>query len=217
MEKLHSDLILHVVDGMVHHPLVVCGLASDASYINRIYRDKVDKVKKAETDGDWKLYVFLHERPYRLGTLLRAAKKGLKKRPSEFWALVGDVWRSENIHQNLTKWKLLWGTEIEGRRACMSDTDIRIFDSLPEQIEVWRGTSHKRGVDGLSWTLNEERAVWFAQRFCSNSRVPLVAKGIVKKGDVLAYFGDRKEREIISMRVSIISLTEMRHVSSSSR
>ncbi len=83
--------------------------------------------------------------------------------------------------------------------------DTSTFDALPEQIEVWRGTGHKRYIDGLSWTLDQEKAIWFARRFCARPRVPLVAKGIVKKEDVFAYFGERNESEIVSMRVSIIS------------
>jgi hypothetical protein len=214
METLHTDLVPHAFNGMVHHPLVIASLTRDASSINRTYREKLDSVRKAEADGDWSTYVFLHERPYRLDALLSATKRGLKKKPPEFWALVGHVWQdSENVHHNLSKWKRLWDTAIEGRKACMSAEDIRIFDSLPEQTGVWRGTNYKRSVNGLSWTLDPEKAVWFAQRLCSKSRVPLIAKGLAKKGDVLAYFGGRNEREIISTRVSIISIIEMSRAS----
>ena len=207
METLHADLITHVDDEMVHHPLVIAELTSDASRINHIYYQKIKLLAKAEADGDWSTYVFLHERPYRLGGLLAATKKGLKDKPSDFWALMGSVWcDSENIHSNLSKWKRLWGTTVEGRRACMSKEDLCVFDSLPEQIDVWRGASQKRYIDGYAWTLDQEIAVWFARRFYWRSRVPVLAKGTVKKNDVLAYFGGRNEREIVSMRVSIVSV-----------
>jgi hypothetical protein len=171
------------------------------SKINQLYRDKHEKVQKAEASGDWRLYIDLHERPYRLHALLRANNKGLKKRPSEFWALVAYVWQdSENIRQNLRKWKRLWGIPIEGRQACMSDEDKHVFNSLPERIVVWRGTSHRRYINGLSWTLDQERAVRFARGFCAGPRVPLVAKGTVSKGDVLAYFGERGGRGFLSFR-----------------
>ena len=85
-----------------------------------------------------------------LDALLSATNKGLRKKPSEFWPLVGEVWQdAENIRQRLSKWKLLWKMPIEGRRGCMSAEDILIFNSLHEQIEVWRGSSHKRYIDGL--------------------------------------------------------------------
>ena len=98
---------------------------------------------------------------------------------------------------------------IEDRQACMSAEDLRIFNSLPEQIQVWRGTSYKRGINGLSWTLDEQKAAHFARRFNLNSRAPLVAKGRAKKANVLAYFGERDEREIVSMQISIISVTDI--------
>ncbi len=51
MEALHPDLIPHVVNGLVHHKLVVASLTKDASSINRTYRAKLHSVKKAETDA----------------------------------------------------------------------------------------------------------------------------------------------------------------------
>jgi hypothetical protein len=134
-----------------------------------------------------------------------AARKGLEKKPVEFWASVGLVWRdSENIHQHLSGWKRLWAKPIEGRRACMSKEDLAVFDALPEQIDVWRGTGHKRGLNGISWSLDEKIGEYFARPLWP--RVPLLAKGIVKRDDVLAYFDQRNEREIVSMQVQTISV-----------
>ena len=214
MEELHSDLIPYSDDNIVHHPLIVASLLRDASHINKVYREKKELVAKAEADGDWDLYVFLHEKPYRLDALERAARKGLSHKPSEFWRLVGEVWQdSENIHQNLDKWKRLWAKPIENRAACMSAEDRLIFESLPDEVEVWRGTNHKRGIGGLSWTLEQGKADLFAQRF-SNPLPALVTKGLTSKCDIVAYFGERKEREIVSLRVSIISVTNINNVPS---
>lgn len=210
MEALHENLIPYVSDGMIHHPLVIQLVPEDASYINQLYHQKLDKLKKAEAEGDWSKYIILHERPYRLGALRAAIDSGLSEEPSEYWELVGDVWRdSENIYENLAEWQQLWRSPIDGRQACMSSEDLHIFNSLPKQLEVWRGASYKSGITGLSWTLNENKAVWYATRFHSKPHVPLVAKGFVLKRDVLAYFGQRHESEIISMQVSVISVTEV--------
>jgi hypothetical protein len=108
------------------------------------------------------------------------------------------------------------GGPIEGRRACMSEEEICFLDTLPEQIEIWRGASHAGDPSGLAWTLDREKAIWFAQRWCSEARPPLLAKGIVGKSDVLAYFEKRNEREIVSMKVSIISVTKLSEMSSDS-
>ena len=58
METLHTDLIPHAFNGMVHHPLVITSLTRDVSSINRTYREKLDSVKKAEADGDWSTICF---------------------------------------------------------------------------------------------------------------------------------------------------------------
>ena len=91
----------------------------------------------------------------------------------------------------------------------MSAEDIRIFDSLPEQIGVWRGTNYKRSVNGLSWTLDPGEGCLVRAKALFKVARPARRKRISKEGDVLAYFGDRNEREIISTRVSIISIIEI--------
>jgi hypothetical protein len=89
----------------------------------------------------------------------------------------------------------------------MSEEDIRIFKSLPDEVEVWRGMNDKHckpGLRGISWTLDQDKAIWFANRFPHWGR-PLVAKAVINKPDVLAYFGERDESEIVSMQVRIVS------------
>ena len=203
--------------GTGYHPLVIGIVTSNNSRINLIYEQKKIARSKARASGDWEKYVFLYERPFRVDALLKAAKNGLRKSPSEFWALMGRVWiDTETARRHPIKWRRLWDEPIEGQRGCMAEEDLCIFDSLPEQIVVWRGASHKRGLAGFSWTLDQETAAFFARRFCSQSRVPLLAKGIVEKRDVLAYFGVRGESEIIATKVSISSITELTVVPSDS-
>lgn len=210
MEALHQDLIPYVMDGMIHHPLLVQLLPEDASYINQLYLQKLEKLKLAKASKDWDRYITLHERPYRLNALLIAIDSGLSDRPSDYWELVGQVWReSENIFENPTAWEKLWGSTIDGRHACMSTKDLQIFNSLPKQLVVWRGASNKNGIAGLSWTLNENKAAWYARRFRTDPNVPVVAKGLLLKRDILAYFGERHESEIVSRRVSVVSVVEI--------
>jgi hypothetical protein len=40
----------------------------------------------------------------------------------------------------------------------------------------------------------------------------LLVKGIIEKCDVLAYFGERGGQEIVSTKVSVISVTELKDV-----
>jgi hypothetical protein len=179
---------------------------------NRRYRQKKKLVAKAEADGDWDSYISLHERPYRVGALNWAAEKGLSNNPPKFWGLVGKVWQdSENIRQNRRLWKRMWCRPIKDRRACMSLENSLVFESLPDKVEAWRGTNYWNNISGLSWTLDQEKAVFFANRF-ADPQPPLVAKALIAKRDIVAYFGERNEREIVSLRVSIILVRDINHV-----
>ena len=47
----------------------------------------------------------------------------------------------------------------------------------------------------MSWTLDEEKAKWFATRFDSDMQV--VYSTTIQKLDILAYFTERGENEIV--------------------
>jgi hypothetical protein len=66
----------------------------------------------------------------------------------------------------------------------------------------------KRSIRGLSWTLDRDKAIWFAKRFSMLPRLtPRLVEGFVHKRHVLAYFGGRKEKEIVSMHVDVRGVT----------
>jgi len=52
-------------------------------------------------------------------------------------------------------------------------------------------------ADGFSWTLDEEKARWFAAR--SSMETPLLARGTVSRRDVFAYLSGRGEQEIVCL------------------
>ena len=52
-------------------------------------------------------------------------------------------------------------------------------------------------MHGLSWTLDREKALWFANRWlCFKRRRPIVLQTVVRKMDVVAHFAERNEQEI---------------------
>lgn len=79
-------------------------------------------------------------------------------------------------------------------KILMSKSDYARFLSLPDEIVVYRGINRKGSYKGLSWTTDRERAEWFASRWKINSAV---YKATIAKADVLAYFGERDEEEIV--------------------
>jgi hypothetical protein len=121
---------------------------------------------------------------------------------SKVWPLVGHVWRdSESIAQSADEWEEVWshaydrdGNFRKGHRRVMSAPDRRVYDALPKFVTIYRGCESEDYVCGYSWTLDRERAEWFARRFSSGG---VVAKAEVHKSVILAYFSERNESEIV--------------------
>jgi hypothetical protein len=81
----------------------------------------------------------------------------------------------------------------------MDPEDFSVFKDLPQQIVAYRGCSGGT-IDkvrlGMSWTLNIEKAFWFAKR-CPEWGAPICLEATINKKNVFAYFDSRNEREIV--------------------
>jgi hypothetical protein len=208
-EALLPELMEHVCPGpwgpMVEHRLIrdFFYQPGKAGLINDRFLYKQAEAKKFLAEKMWWNYIFLVEKPYRSEALLDCHAAGM--RGAEYWKHVGWAWtNNENIHQELRRWKRdIWLRDEPERAAVMSEEDRAALDKMPNQIIVWRGTRYKKSVRGMSWTLDQSKAIWFARRFEARRPKPLLVRGCVAKADVLAYFSDRSESEIVSTRVKI--------------
>lgn len=203
-EKLTPELQYYVRQGvlgeMIHSPWIVeiffdpehCAL------INARYGYKLAEIDKAITEKAWSRYVFLHERPYRLEKLLNIVH--LMSEPHK---LIRDVWiDSENIHENLKAWKALF-RHLSDRHLLMNDDERKTLSALPERFCVYRGgTKRSHVMKGVSWTLNIDKAIWFAKRFNPRGKGYL-GKGFVDKKNVIAYFDSRGEEEIVVLSENV--------------
>jgi len=202
---LHPDLVPHVCENslgaMIHHKLIISIMHHERlnKTVNAQYEFKKAKVDAAKAEKDWSLYVFLHERPYRLDAFSEIS--GQWNDPASFWQLVGSIWQdSENIYQNRGQWLKLWSSTIPNRSSVMDEEDQEALAALPETFKVYRGVSRAKAAQGLSWTLDYDKAVWFskrAMRVVDSAGKPVVVEGAVQKSDVLAHFTGRNEDEIV--------------------
>ena len=74
--------------------------------------------------------------------------------------------------------------------------------ALPERVTVYRGVNAYSEPSGLSWTLDRERAEWFARRFPERPDYPglvfsYVITGRVLRGRIIALFNARQESEVV--------------------
>lgn len=81
----------------------------------------------------------------------------------------------------------------------MSEEEYDVFKKLPSEITIYRGVSsyNQKSVRVFSWTLNEEKAAWFARRLGRSGQSGTVYRAKIKKENVFAYFDGRDEQEIV--------------------
>lgn len=134
---------------------------------------------------------------YRL-TFLKFVEQDLSR--EDMSKLLADAWTtSENPNQDVnvsltlaTKW-----FKKADKHVLMDEEDYKVYESLPGVFKVYRGVSVSRNPHGMSWTVNKEKAVWFANRFNTADESGYVQAATAHKEDVLAYFNTMGEDEIV--------------------
>jgi len=199
-DPLHPDLEPYVHEtglGMrvLQHPLVYCVPYTHTSIANHAYLVKTLALQRARDERSWQTYVWLHERPYRLQALCEIEYEF--DTDEEFWEMLRDVWMdSENVWQNFDDWVAFFSNldNRAGMSALMSEEERVLLAALPDRVTVYRGAVDGLNEDGISWTLDQDRAVWFASRFNKGGEV---FTRVVDKSEVVAYFTGRGEEEIV--------------------
>lgn len=79
--------------------------------------------------------------------------------------------------------------DMNNRIHLMDDDEQRIFNKLPKKGTIYRGAKENY-FDGFSWTLEQEKAEWFAKAYPGEA---VLLKGQFQKDDVIAYFDREKE------------------------
>ncbi len=209
LRALHPDLLDSVVDHELDHPLLRWSFLNspdDVRKVNELYASKRRQLGEAVVSKDWLSYVCLYERSHRLDALdeiIHDHKVELER----LWPVVAHVWTdSENIWQREERWREIWSTR-RNRRHEMSLDERDKLRKLPDKFQIWRGVNHEQALRGLSWTLDRNKACWFANRFAVQHGLQLLASGRVQKSDVLAYFADRSETEIVVFPECIYDVT----------
>ena len=83
----------------------------------------------------------------------------------------------------------------------IADKEISLPDSIEQlsdddMVTIYRGV-RVNNYKGLSWTIDKQRAEWFAKRFGINGEKGYVFTGLIKKKDIIAFFDSRNEEEVV--------------------
>lgn len=181
-----------------------------AGRFNRQLAEKQRLVERARSEQEWSTYVWLHERPWRLQALLDVADRC---DDVEWWLLARDVWiDSENVHEHYDEWRSIFTSDHDNRAALMLDDELDVLAAKGERFTIYRGCAEPDFV-GLSWTLDRERATWFAQRSARlhGGDHGWLLVGRVRRSNVVAYFTTRSEEEIVVLPEQV-SISQRRKV-----
>ena len=147
------------------------------------------------TDNAYEIYMMTNK-PYSL-TFLKYASPYLSK--ADFSKILADAWiRSENPNDdtNVSKSKLISMFKKADPHELMLESELQQYEELDEVVTVYRGvTSHNaKNIKALSWTLDREKAEWFANRFNEDGTV---YEAEIEKTHIFALFNGRNESEVV--------------------
>jgi len=195
-EKLHPDLEAYVEEGsfgqMLRHPLVYQVPLTIPGYANRYYQQKLEDSKKALESKNYKTFVWLHERPYRLHAFAQIHEY---LSDGEYWSLLGSIYiDTENAWANLKLWRKFFSSKRAHRESLMDWDEQMAYSGLAEMVTVYRGCQPGVNEDGISWTFKREIAERFATRFDKKGKVLEMR---VKKERIVAVLTGRNEFEAV--------------------
>jgi hypothetical protein len=144
----------------------------------------------------------------RTGAFLEWWESGEEVAIEDFYAALRLTWStSENVYLDRELWTSLWESEAANRELLhekfMTADERAALRSLPTEVRIYRGFSESDTGGpipawwGLSWTLDRDRAVWFARRFAMLHGAARIATAVVPRQEIVALLQDRGETEVI--------------------
>ncbi len=159
-----------------------------------------------EAENAYKIYM-LTNKPYSL-TFLKYAEPHLSR--TDFSQILADAWmRSEtpNCDANVSKAKLVAFFKQAEPSVLMTEQEREQLADLDEPVTVYRGVTsyNAKNIRALSWTLDYEKAEWFAHRYAEDGTV---YEAQINKRHILALFNGRNESEVVVDPKGLTDITE---------
>ena len=79
----------------------------------------------------------------------------------------------------------------------MDKEDYELYKTLDDPLIVHRGVSLSHAERSMSWTLDLEKAEWFAHRLTTKFQKPRILTTKITKDQAIAYFTGRSESEVL--------------------
>ena len=111
-----------------------------------------------------------------------------------YWTILGRIYAVLDFtHSNFDLFHQLFRADRPGRENLMEPDERDVLARLPDELTVYRGYAYEDDdeqdfAEGIAWTLDRHRAVWFANRHCKPEIAHRLITGKVWKKDVWGYF-----------------------------
>ena len=200
IEPLRKDLkrylCFHENLWVIHHPF--CNqLILDLERCALIH-ERIDELT-AKADAcfeahDYEGYIYSLARVFRPEWL---AKDAHLIPDDRYWTILSRIyWRLQFTYSNFDLFHQLFRADRPGRENLMEPDERDVLARLPDVLTVYRGYASEDDdeqdfADGIAWTLDRRRAVWFANRHREPEIAHRLITGKVLKKDVWGYFDGR--------------------------
>lgn len=159
--------------------------------------------KVIDTTKDYQHFSIIVNKPYLL-TFFKYTKDFLSNEDySEFLSTVWTYTEYPNNDTNVSTRELLSYFNKSDKNILMSKDELEAYNKLDDLITIYRGVKPGAKVKALSWTTDKKVAKWFADRYEKNGKV---YKAVIDKKDVLAYFLNRNEYEVV------VNYNKLKHI-----
>ena len=172
------------------------------AYVQKI-NFKKQELDKAIEQQNWDKVFMLVEKPFRLNWL--EENIDLIKDDKQYYNFLKDAYMMTEFPMNgFSNYRDLLDLFYARKNSkLMLDKDeLELLNSLPNEVKIWRGVKVDDVLDddniGLSFTLNKDKAIWFAERFSqAGVSQAILIEAVVNRFDILSIFLNRDEEEVI--------------------
>ncbi len=184
----------------IRSALVAAGI--DPNTIPQLNPKKPD-TETLKRNGKWHSFIFTHDRASRLQKFWDHQNE---IPDNQYWIILGEVLtdlEGSFINKDII---LILLRLKKNPNQMMYEDEKKQFAKLPNTIPVYRGCRHDM-IEGLSWTTDNEKGLWFANRYAKLNPNVVLVSGDVPKDKVFSYFRRRGESEIIVAPNAVINRT----------
>ena len=157
------------------------------------------KRKIVEYESIFDYLYSVNEREYRFLFIEKVLPYLSKEEISETISYVYIDAEHPESYYEMNREKLIELFKLVDKNLVMNEKERAVYDSLDDEVVVYRGVpgNKEERVKALSWTINKEKARWFASRPTRSETPSALYRAKINKKDIFLFTERRHESEII--------------------